>query len=84
MTVYNDGKDAVVAVYGSGKKYGLEKMDQIVKNENVEQVRERVHQLLQSFYQYIDSSSSKYKNVNTLKEFLLYQNSLIYLHSVCN
>jgi hypothetical protein len=85
LSCYSSSRDSLVEIYENTRELTPQKVvSKIIHNEYAEQVQARVNQLVGTFYEYVNVKSKEYKNVDTLRDFFLYENSLIYLHSVCH
>jgi len=85
LSAYENSRDSLCQIYDNSKDLTPAKIaDTLVKNEYTDAVKAKVNQLVGTFYEYVNVKSKEYKNVDTLRDFFLYENSLIYLHSVCH
>lgn len=84
LEVYENGKGKALELYDTNKQYSMEVMQNLVQCEYAELVKARLNKLISSFKDYSNMKLKEYKNVETIRDFFLYENSLIYLHSVKN
>jgi len=84
LEIYENGKGKALELYDTNKQNSLEFMQNLVQAEYTDLVKERLNKLISSFKDYSNMKLKEYKNVETIRDFFLYENSLIYLHSVKN
>jgi len=84
IKICDNGKKQVVQICGSTKQYGLKTFDNIIHNDYIEVVKGRLDCLMGSFYEYVALKANEYKNIDTLRDFIMYENSMIHLRAKCN
>jgi len=57
LSVCSEGKNKAVKIYDNGKTYSYEQLDNLVKNEYIEAVKERINKLVRCAYDYVQMKS---------------------------